>query len=58
VFAHLDSYTVRAGQSVTQGTQIATVGSSGKSTGPHVHIETYQNGTRLDPQGVWPLQGG
>lgn len=58
VFAHLDGYTVRAGQSVTQGTQIATVGSSGKSTGPHVHIETYQNGTRLDPQGVWPLQGG
>lgn len=58
VFAHLDAYTVRAGQSVTEGTQIATVGSSGKSTGPHVHIETYQNGTRLDPQGVWPLQGG
>lgn len=58
VFAHLDGYNVSAGQSVTQGTQIATVGSSGKSTGPHVHIETYQNGTRLDPQGVWPLQGG
>jgi len=58
VFTHLDAYTVSAGQSVTQGTQIATVGSSGKSTGPHVHIETYRNGVRLNPQGVWPLQGG
>lgn len=55
VFAHLDGYSVAAGDSVTQGTQIATVGSSGKSTGPHVHIETYRNGTRVDPMGVWTI---
>lgn len=55
VFAHLDGYSVAAGQTVTQGTQIATVGSSGKSTGPHVHIETYRNGTRIDPMGVWTI---
>lgn len=55
VFAHLDGFTVSSGQTVTKGTQIATVGSSGKSTGPHVHIETHQNGTRIDPMGVWTI---
>jgi len=57
VFAHLDEFSVAQGQSVTTGTQIATVGSSGKSTGPHVHIETYDNGTRVDPMAVWPITG-
>lgn len=55
MFAHLDGYTVTKGQRVTKGTQIATVGSTGKSTGPHVHIETYQDGTRVDPVGVWSI---
>jgi murein DD-endopeptidase MepM/ murein hydrolase activator NlpD len=57
MFAHLDGFTVSPGQSVTQGTQIATVGSSGKSTGPHVHIETHKNGARVDPLSVWTIAG-
>lgn len=55
LFSHLDGYSVAAGQHVSQGTQIATVGNSGKSTGPHVHIETYQNGKHVDPQSIWPV---
>ena len=55
LFSHLQGYTVEAGQRVAQGQQIATVGSSGKSTGPHVHIETYRGDTRVDPMTVWDL---
>lgn len=55
LFSHLDAYTVRAGERVTQGQQIATVGSSGKSTGPHVHIETFKADIRVDPMTVWDL---
>lgn len=55
LFAHLDGFIVTPGQSVSQGTQIATVGNSGKSTGPHVHIETHKNGARVDPLSVWAV---
>lgn len=55
MFAHLDAATVEEGQWVAKGTQIATVGNTGKSTGPHVHIETRKNGKRVDPATVWDL---
>ena len=55
MFAHLDAATVEEGQWVAKGTQIATVGNTGKSTGPHVHIETHVNGKRIDPATVWDL---
>lgn len=55
MFSHLDGYTVAAGQKISKGTQIATVGNSGKSTGPHVHIETHVNGTRVDPASIWDV---
>ncbi|MGJ8560936.1 MAG: M23/M56 family metallopeptidase [Litorimonas sp.] len=57
MFAHLDGFTVTPGQSVSQGTQIATVGNSGKSTEPHVHIETHKNSARVDPLSVWTIGG-
>lgn len=57
LFSHLDGYTVQVGQRVAKGEQIATVGNSGRSTGPHVHIETYKDGTRIDPMSVWSLSG-
>ncbi len=53
LFSHLDSYSVQAGQRVKKGQKIAEVGNTGKSTGPHVHIETMVGGERVDPLTVW-----
>lgn len=53
LFSHLNDYKVEPGQQVRKGELIAEVGNTGKSTGPHVHIETYVNGTRMDPTTVW-----
>lgn len=56
LFSHLDGYTVKAGQPVVKGERIATVGNTGQSTGSHVHIETLQNGERVDPMTVWSFK--
>ena len=53
VFAHLKDSQVTPGQTVAKGTQIARVGNTGKSTGPHVHIQTTINGELKDPMVVW-----
>jgi len=53
--SHLDGYVVEKGERVTKGQKIALVGNSGKSTAPHVHIETRLNGKRVDPMTVWPF---
>ena len=55
LLAHLDQYLVEAGQRVTAGEPIATIGNTGQTTGPHVHIETRRNGERIDPHTVWTL---
>ncbi|MGV9747103.1 M23 family metallopeptidase [Rhodococcus zopfii] len=50
VYGHVESYQVAAGQRVSAGDQIATVGNRGWSTGPHLHFEVWdQNGTKTDP---------
>lgn len=48
-YAHLNSMSVSAGQSIEKGTDIGTVGSTGQSTGNHLHIELLHNGERLNP---------
>lgn len=50
-YAHCSSLAVSAGQYVEKGQVISYVGSTGQSSGPHLHFEVYQNGTRVDPLG-------
>ncbi|RZJ93943.1 MAG: M23 family metallopeptidase, partial [Brevundimonas sp.] len=58
-YGHLSRYAsgMRAGQRVTQGQIVAYVGSTGASTGPHLHYEIWRRGQRINPAGVQTQQG-
>lgn len=49
-YAHCSALYVSAGQSVSKGQNISAVGSTGNSSGPHVHFEIRYNGNTLNPQ--------
>ena len=51
-YAHMSRIAVRSGQSVRRGQVIGYVGSTGLSTGPHLHYETYRGSRKIDPSGV------
>ena len=55
LYGHLSSIGVRKGQPVTQGRVIGRVGSTGQSTGPHLHYEVRRGGVALDPLKVASL---
>lgn len=49
-YAHASRLLVKAGEFVTPGDAIATVGSTGRSTGPHLHFEVLRRGEATDPR--------
>ena len=52
LYGHMSKIQCKKGQKVSQGTQIGLVGSTGYSTGPHLHFTVYKNGKQIDPQTV------
>ena len=55
-YGHNEAVLVSAGQRVNQGQAISLMGSTGKSTGPHVHYEVDVNGSPVDPLVFLPMQ--
>jgi len=51
-YAHMSRIAVSPGTSVRRGQVIGYVGSTGLSTGPHLHYEMYRNGATINPAGV------
>lgn len=52
-YAHLSDFKVRRGQKVKRGDLIGLVGSTGKSTGPHLHYEVLKGGRAVNPIGYY-----
>ncbi len=49
LYGHMVRVKARAGQEVRRGEVVGWVGSTGKSTGPHLHYEVHKNGSKIDP---------
>jgi len=54
LYAHLQTYYVKVGQSVARGQPIGSRGNTGNSTGPHLHFEVLQNGVARNPMAFLP----
>ena len=48
-YGHAERTLVSVGQTVNRGQPVALMGSTGRSTGPHVHFEVLRNGRQVDP---------
>jgi murein DD-endopeptidase MepM/ murein hydrolase activator NlpD len=56
-YSHLSGFAVKPGQRVHQGQVVAYVGSTGRSTGPHLHYEIMHDGAKINPIGAKVPQG-
>jgi murein DD-endopeptidase MepM/ murein hydrolase activator NlpD len=57
-YAHISKRLVTEGQRIKRGQHIADVGSTGRSTGPHLHYEVFRHGHVMNPAQVLPTGGG
>lgn len=55
VYAHCSEIRVQEGEEIQQGQIIGSIGSTGNSTGNHLHFEVLQNGEYIDPITVLPV---
>ena len=56
-YAHLSKRRAQVGANVARGSWIGEVGSTGRSTGPHLHYEVFRNNRVLNPMQVLPTRG-
>ena len=56
-YGHADRLLVKVGEMIEQSQEIATVGSTGKSTGPHLHFEVSKGGVSIDPKLLFAIVG-
>lgn len=54
IYGHLSRINVTAGQFITAGEVIGYLGSTGRSTGPHIHYEIRKDGADIDPLNFYP----
>jgi murein DD-endopeptidase MepM/ murein hydrolase activator NlpD len=54
-YAHLSSVAVKKGDHVAAGQEVGAVGTTGRSTGPHLHFEVRRDGQAIDPAPLLPL---
>ncbi|SEA16005.1 Peptidase family M23 [Eubacterium aggregans] len=58
LFGHMSSVAVSVGQAVSKGQVIGYVGSTGNSTGPHIHYSVFVNGQMVDPMDFYAFANG
>lgn len=56
LYGHLSKILVRAGENIKIGQTIGKMGSTGRSTGPHLHYEIHKNGQKINPQSFLTLK--